>query len=58
MSKHGVRYFSDFQIRYDHLTKILNFEQKKFRHEYENAQEVLDSQNDNSAVMPSEVSLA
>lgn len=50
--------FSDFQIRYDHLTKILNFEQKKFRHEYENAQEVLDSQNDNSAVMPSEVSLA
>lgn len=47
--------FSDFKIRYDHLTKILNLEQKQFQREYKNADEVLDSQNDNSAVMPSEI---
>ena len=48
--------FADFELRYNHLTKILEMERDKLQTEAQTANEIVSAQETNTAVAPKEMS--
>ncbi len=47
--------FADFQIRYDYLIKKLSFDRDKLQKTYKSANDIIAAQENNTAIMPKEI---